>query len=118
MNLKDKIKCYKTYEEAEKDYDNFFADWDYDVETATAKHKTGLKIGFAEDGEHYAIAKYPEWTQRMKEQGLNMRETADLTNCLCYQFLVLSDKNLEQMQALNSVKDYVMDSLLKNKYYS
>lgn len=118
MSLKEKIKRYENYEDAEKDYDNFFADWDYDNDTVTAKHKTGFEIGFAEDGDQFAVAKYSEWTQRMKEQGLNMRETADLTNCLCYQFFVLYQKNLKQMQALADFKDYLATVVARNKYYS
>ena len=93
MARKDEIKVYNEKEETEKDYENFRKDWEYDRDTESGIHKSGLKVAkrFTYAWKFVYDNLY-EWMDQLKSEGLTREEVCQYLRMVDNQFVILTEK--------------------------
>ena len=93
MARKDEIKVYNEKEDTEKDYENFRKDWQYNRDTESGVHKSGLKIAkrFTYAWKFVYDNLY-EWMDQLKEEGLTREEVCQYLRMVDNQFVILTEK--------------------------
>ena len=93
MAGKDEIKVYNEKEETEKDYDNFRKDWQYNRDTESGIHKSGLKVAkrFTYAWKFVYDNLY-EWMDQLKSEGLTREEVCQYLRMVDNQFVILTEK--------------------------
>ena len=93
MARKDEIKVYNEKEETEKDYDNFRKDWEYNRDTESGVHKSGLKVAkrFTYAWKFVYDNLY-EWMDQLKSEGLTREEVCQYLRMVDNQFVILTEK--------------------------
>ena len=93
MARKDEIKVYNEKEETEKDYENFRKDWQYNRDTESGVHKSGLKVAkrFTYAWKFVYDNLY-EWMDQLKSEGLTREEVCQYLRMVDNQFVILTEK--------------------------
>ncbi len=93
MARKDEIKVYNEKEETEKDYENFRKDWQYNRDTESGVHKSGLKVAkrFTYAWKFVYDNLY-EWMDQLKSEGLTREEVCRYLRMVDNQFVILTEK--------------------------
>ena len=93
MDRKDEIKVYNEKEETEKDYENFRKDWQYNRDTESGVHKSGLKVAkrFTYAWKFVYDNLY-EWMDQLKSEGLTREEVCQYLRMVDNQFVILTEK--------------------------
>ena len=93
MSRKDEIKVYNEKEETEKDYENFRKDWQYNRDTESGVHKSGLKVAkrFTYAWKFVYDNLY-EWMDQLKSEGLTREEVCQYLRMVDNQFVILTEK--------------------------
>ena len=93
MTRKDEIKVYNEKEETEKDYENFRKDWQYNRDTESGVHKSGLKVAkrFTYAWKFVYDNLY-EWMDQLKSEGLTREEVCQYLRMVDNQFVILTEK--------------------------
>ena len=93
MSRKDEIKFYNEKEETEKDYENFRKDWQYNRDTESGVHKSGLKVAkrFTYAWKFVYDNLY-EWMDQLKSEGLTREEVCQYLRMVDNQFVILTEK--------------------------
>ena len=93
MDRKDEIKVYNEKEETEKDYENFRKDWQYNRDTESGVHKSGLKVAkrFTYAWKFVYDNLY-EWMDQLKSEGLTREEVCRYLRMVDNQFVILTEK--------------------------
>ena len=93
MARKDEIKVYNEKEETEKDYENFRKDWQYNRDTESGVHKSGLKVAkrFTYAWKFVYDNLY-EWMDQLKSEGLTREKVCQYLRMVDNQFVILTEK--------------------------